>query len=194
MDLGEPHRKYVQLILSQAEMGTAFTEILLAFGGAGSINLALVNMNRFVDEIGQFLSATIKKRVKLQTMLTEQDLTIMADPVRIGQVFVTLVRYLSRIMRPGGTLTVLTKFLPVKQALDETSEGGCVVLSIRSTDVAQPRPVSLARRKKSPGKEIELAFSAIRRIIKEHHGAMRIGGQRGRTMEFNIYLPVLGRT
>lgn len=191
IDQKDPRSRHVRRILANAQRGLAFTGKLLAFGGSSTVNLALLNINEFVEDLCHLLALTVRKKFKLRTMLSEHKLPVMADPVRIGQVLVSLVRYGTRNVSSGGTITLHTKFLPMTDEMNQkTTRTGCALLSISSADIALPfseRP----KLKKSARNEIQLAFSAIRRIIKEHHGAFDIRGQRGRAIQFNIYLPVL---
>lgn len=192
-DQKDPRRRYIRLILANAQRGMAFTGKLLAFGASGGVNLALLNINKFVGDLAHLLVLTVGRNVKLRTALTEHSLPVMADPVRIGQVLVSLVKYGMRNISPGGTITLRTRFLPLADDVHQTSAPkGCALLSITSADIALP-PQKRPKLSKSARSEIQLAFSAIRRIIKEHHGAFDIRGQRGRAIQFNIYLPVMAK-
>ncbi len=196
MEMGrkDPLRKYAGLILAHAEKGKNLANKLVNMSEKGRVRLRSIDVNHFIREMSRLLSGVMmKKGIQLQTVLAEGELRVMADPTQMGWIFVGLAGYLGEVVAGGGTMTVTTRLVPVENRIAGARGGrGCALLSLRSADVAQSVPSRSEAAKVHPKKPIPLAVSAIRRIIEEEHrGALRIGGQRGRTLEFNIYLPVL---
>ena len=186
-------RKYAGLILAHAEAGKHFANKLVSMGEKRRVSPRSIDVNRLIGEMSRLLSGVMKKKgIQLRTVLAEGELTVMADPTQIGWIFVGLAGYLGEMVAGGGTMTVMTRLVPVENRI--TGAGGvrgCALLSFRSGDVARPMPSRREVSRIDAKKPVPLAVSAIRRIIGEHRGAMRIRGQRGRTLEFNIYLPVV---
>ena len=114
----------------------------------------------------------------------------MADPAQIGRVFASLVRRIDGAMQKGGTITVLTRLLPVQaRAAAPDSANGCAMLSIRSTEAAGITNLrETGARPKA--RSVLPGLSSVRRIIGEHRGAIRID-RKDEALEFNVYLPVL---
>jgi signal transduction histidine kinase len=190
MDYRDPSRAHVRSIIARAEAGKRVANKLLTFSEGGRIDPVLVDINRFVRDLTHLVSGTTVKSVWLRTMLTNTGLTVMADPARLGQAFVSLVKHAAAFVTGGGTMTVRTDLVPVANSLVAGQAlSGCALLSIRS-DRTDSCPSSDQLVPKRPGKEIHLGLPLIRRIIQEHRGAFRIAGQKGKTLEFNIYLPV----
>lgn len=189
MDRKDPLRRYAGLILAHADAGKSLTNRLMSVGERGRVEPRLLNINQLIREISRLLSGIMKKGVRIRTVLAAGELPVMADPAQMGRVFTSLVRHVGEAMHKGGTITVLTRLLPVEMCAVAEGSNGCALLSISTEDAAR----LTARRKPArerPGKRFLLAVSAIRRIIEEHRGAIRIG-RKDQAIEFNVYLPVL---
>ncbi|MGD0228743.1 MAG: hypothetical protein ABSC19_00090 [Syntrophorhabdales bacterium] len=192
MDRKDPLRKYAGLILAHAETGRSLTNSLMSVGERGRVTLTSLNINHLILEMSRFLSGIVKRGIRLQTLLSDGELRVMADPMQMGRVFATVVKHLSGVMTSGGTMTILTKVVPVENRVAGAAENSrCGLLSVRSDDVSRSRAERREPGRHRGRKGILLARSAVRRIIEEHRGALRVGGRRGETLEFNIYLPVL---
>jgi nitrogen-specific signal transduction histidine kinase len=190
MDHKDPLKEYVRLILAHAKTGKSVADRLLAYGERGRVNLRLLNINSLVEELSRLLSLVFRKRIRLHTALTDQELPVMADPNRIGQAFVSLVKYGAEALNYGSLMMVTTRRIPVKtDPAAEATHGGCALLRISSVRAARSGLDRQAARKPAR-KGISLGLSAIRRIIEEHRGVFRVTGQRGKALEFSIYLPI----
>jgi hypothetical protein len=191
MKTDDPLTTYVRGMLTYAETGKRSRNALPARYRREADGLRLLNVNHFIQEVVQALRRIVKKRVKLQAVLADRDMRIMADWEKMSQVFVSIVAYGSEIIRKGGTITILAKVLPIENDLLEKGGGRCALLSVSSTDVAVNR--SESGHKDRAGKSVRRAFSAIRSVIGGHNGSVRVLKQQGRA-QFNIYLPVVHGT
>jgi signal transduction histidine kinase len=144
--------------------------------------LRMLNLNHFMQEIMQVLRRVVRNRVRLDAVLPNEEVRVMADRERMRQVFASIVAYGSEIIRKGGTITISAKSLPIKSDLVEKG-GGCALLSVISADVAAKRPAIVRKSGRS-------VFREIRSIIAKHNGSVRILRHQGMA-HFNIYLPVL---
>ena len=180
-------------MLAHAEIRKRSGNALLAPHKKEADGLRLLNVNHFILESVQMLRRMVKKRVKLQAVLADRDVRVMADWGKMSQVFASIVAYGSEIIRKGGTITILAKLLPIENDLLEKGGGRCALLSVSSTDVAAKRSGSGSNHKGRARKSVRDAFSAIRSVIGKHNGSIRILRQQGKA-QFNIYLPVLQRT
>jgi hypothetical protein len=189
----DPLTTYVQRMLAHAEIPKRSANALLAPHKKEADGLRLLNVNHFIQESVQVLRRMVKKRVRLQAVLADRDVRVMADWEKMSQVFATIVAYGSEIIQKGGTITILAKLLPIENDLLEKGEGRCALLSVSSTDVAPKRSGSDPGHKGRARKSVRHAFSAIRSVIGKHNGSIRILRQQGKA-QFNIYLPVLQGT
>jgi hypothetical protein len=188
MKTDDPLTTYVQGMLTPGETGKRSGNALLAPYIREADGLRLLNVNHFIQEVVQALRRMVKKRVRLQTVLADRDIRVVADRKEMSQVFATIVAYGSEIIQKGGT--ILAKVLPIENDLLENGPGRCALLSVSSTDVTANRS--------GPGHEgragkMRRAFSAIRSVVAGYNGSVRAVRQQGKA-QFNIYLPVLHGT
>ena len=190
MKTDDPLTTYIQGMLTHAETGERSGNALPAPYRREADGLRLLNVNHFIQEVVQALRRMVKKRVRLQTVLADRDMRVVADRKEMSQVFATIVAYGSEIIQKGGTITILAKLLPIENDLLEKGTGRCALLSVSSTDIAA--------NPSGPGHEgragkMRRAFSAIRSVIAGYNGSVRVLRQQGK-VQFNIYLPVLHGT
>jgi hypothetical protein len=150
----------------------------------------LLNVNHFIQEVVQSLRRIVEKRVRLQAVLADRDMRVVADREEMSRVFATIVAYGSGIIQRGGTITILARLLPIKYDLLGKGGGRCALLSVSSTDVVTHGSGPDRDRRGRAGKGAQGAYSAIRSVIGRYNGSVRILRQEG-TAQFNIYLPVL---
>lgn len=193
MKKNDPFTTYVQRMLARAEIDKRSGNMLLASHKKEAAGLRLLNVNHFILESVQMLRRMVKKRVRLQAVLADRDVRVMADWEKMSQVFATIVAYGSEIIRKGGTITILARLLPIETDLLEKGGGRCALLSVSSTDVAAKRSGSASGHKGRARKSVRRAFSAIRSVIGGYNGSVRALKQQGKA-QFNIYLPVLQGT
>ena len=190
MKTNDPLTTYVQGMLMHAGASKRSGNALPASYRREADGPRLLNVNHFIQEVVQALRRIVKKRVTLRTVLADRDMRVMADHEKMSQVFATIVVYGSEIIRKGGTMTILARFLPKENDLLEKGTGGCALLSVSSADVTADRSGSGPGHNRRAGKSMRRAFSSIRSVIGGHNGSVRVLRQQSKA-QFNIYLPVL---
>ena len=193
-------KKYLEIILSSAERAANLAQGLLAFSRKQVINLAPVNLNDRVRKVGNLLSRIIGKDIKLEIILSDAHLNIMADSVRIEQVLINLATNARDAMPHGGCLTIETK--PVK--IDEeyvkrhafTTPGMYALLSVTDTGIGmdektKERIFEPFFTTKETGKGTGLGLSTVYGIIKQHKGNINVYSEPGRGTTFKIYFPLI---
>jgi hypothetical protein len=188
----DPLVTYVHGVLARAQTGKPPGHTLLGACRRRADDLTL-NMNQLIQDLARPLRRMVKKKVNVQTVLAAQDTQIVADRKEMGRVLARTVAHGSQVIKKGGTITILARFLPIKSGIDERDGNGCALLSLSSTDVAVPGPQSDSSLDGSRRKSIRRAFSAVRSIIKGCNGSIRIFRQKDK-VQLNIYLPVLRGT
>jgi hypothetical protein len=187
----DPFAAYVQRLLAHVETGKGPEDALEVVRKREADGLSL-NVNQFIQEVVRALRRMVKKKVRLQAVLADRDVQVMADRKKMGQVRASIVAHGTEIIKKGGTITILARSLPIENDLLDKGGSGCALLSVSSTDVAANRPGSDSGNKGRAGKGLH-RFLAIRSIIRGHNGSIRILRQKG-ALQFNIYLPVLRET
>ena len=105
----DPLRTYADQILSLSDRAANLTQSLLAFSRKRIMNPGPVNLNEIIKRIDHLLSRIIGEDIKLQTMLSEKDLIVMADSGQIEQVLMNLATNARDAMPEGGFLTIGTE-------------------------------------------------------------------------------------
>ncbi len=192
MESRDPFTAYVRKVISQVEANKAgpARRPLIREKGADCL---CINVNQFIQDVVRALRKIVRKEVKLQTVLADGDVRIVADRKKMGQVFASIVAHGSRLVRKGGTITILARTLPIENRLITEGEAACALLSVTSTDIATPQtPKSGGAERNRIRKTVSQAFSTIRATVEGHNGLVRIFKGKDR-VEFNIYLPMLNR-
>src|SRR5512135_288324 len=117
MKTGDPLTMDVQGMLTYA--GNGFSNALPAPHETEAGGLRLLNVNRFIQDVVQALRRMVKKKVRLQAVLADRDMRVVADREKMSQVFAAIVSYGSEIIQKGGTITILAKLLPIENDLLE---------------------------------------------------------------------------
>lgn len=90
MEEGSPLLFYVRQILTAAGKASDFIKGLLAFSRKQIINWRPVNLNELVGRVEKILIGLIGENIELKIILTDEDLTVMADCSLIEQVLLDL--------------------------------------------------------------------------------------------------------
>jgi hypothetical protein len=154
-------------------------------------NLEVLNANRLIEDVAAILQRIVRKRARIRAEPADRELRIVANREKMSQVFASIVAYGTGIIKMGGTITILARLLPLKSGL--AGKGGCALLQVSSNDVATGGPDPERGHRAISKESARRAFSTIRSIIGEHHGAVSVIRRAGEA-RFNIYLPVLRGT
>jgi hypothetical protein len=141
------------------------------------MTMKVFNLNSLIKQVVYPLSGFMRKKIKLQTRLTVQDLHVLADWERIAHVVASLVEYGNVIIREHGTINIETKLLPVESPAGKGC--ACALVSITTRDTT-----------KGEARTEQGLLAMIRSIIKNQNGSVRIFHQEGKA-ECKIYLPLL---
>jgi signal transduction histidine kinase/CheY-like chemotaxis protein len=196
----DPLRRYADNILSLSDRAANLTQSLLAFSRKQIINPRPVSINEIIKRIEYLLSRIIGEAIKLQTMFSEEELIVMADPGQIEQVLMNLASNARDAMPEGGVLTIVTE----KIAIDEEfikehgfgKEGESALIAVTDTGAGMDRET---REKifepffttKEVGKGTGLGLSMVYGVVEQHEGHINVYSEPGSGTTFRIYLPLI---
>jgi PAS domain S-box-containing protein len=189
---------YIANILSAAERAAHLTQALLAFSRKQIINPKPVNLNEIVNRVENLLSRIIGEDIELSTILTDKDLTIMADSGLIEQVLMNLATNARDAMPKGGNLSITTELLSLDrdfiEALGVKKAGLYAAISFEDTglgmnDEIKERMFEPFFTTKEVGKGTGLGLSMVYGIIQQHDGYINVYSGIGLGTIFKIYLP-----
>jgi PAS domain S-box-containing protein len=202
MRLGEdnPLNGYAAEILASCERAASLTHSLLAFSRKQAISPRSVNLNEIVKKIEKFLLRIIGEDIEFKTLLSDGDVTVMADSSQIEQVLMNLATNARDAMPNGGSLIIKTERLDLNREIagqyDYIKPGAYAVISVSDTGAGMD---ALTRQRifeaffttKEVGKGTGLGLSIVYGIIKQHDGEINVYSEPGKGTTFRIYLKLV---
>jgi len=189
---GDPRDKDARIIGEKIDHLNKIVEQILDFARTTEPDLAPVNLNDLIDELGLLVRHKLKNQnIQLVRRLAPELPMVMGEAAQLEQAFLNLLLNAAEAMPSGGTLTVTSRpvFLP-RGALKPTY----VAVEFRDTgqgmNEEQRRRVfrSVLRTTKVKGTGLGLAIVA--RVIETHHGKIKIRLWVGEGMMVNIMLSI----
>lgn len=196
-------RSYVTHILTSAERAANLTQALLAFSRKQIISPKPVNLNEIIRGIRNLLSRIIGEDIVLSIVLTDEDLTVMADSGQIEQILMNLATNARDAMPDGGSLVITTGLVKFdSEFIKARGYGTCgnyALISIKDTgegmdgDICEKifEPFFTT---KEVGKGTGLGLSMVYGIIQQHDGYINVYSEPGKGTIFEIYLPLIRST
>ncbi|HMK49792.1 MAG TPA: ATP-binding protein, partial [Thermodesulfovibrionales bacterium] len=191
---------YVNHILSLSDRASNLTQSLLAFSRKQIMNSKPVNLNDIIRTVERLLIRIIGEDIRLQTVLSERDLIVMADHVQMEQVLMNLATNARDAMLHGGLLTFATEHLYIDSRFIREhgfgKEGGWAVLSITDTGTGMDKKLTEKIFEpffttKAVGKGTGLGLAMVYGIVKQHGGHINVYSEIEKGTTFRIYLPLI---
>jgi two-component system cell cycle sensor histidine kinase/response regulator CckA len=199
-DEDDPRQSYVNQILSSSERAANLTQALLAFSRKQIISPKPLDLNEIIKGVKNLLSRIIGEDIELSTILTDKDLTIMADSGQIEQVLMNLATNARDAMPDGGNLSITTDLLSLDKDFTKAHgfkrPGLYAAISFEDTgmgmdDKIKTRIFEPFFTTKEVGKGTGLGLSMVYGIIQQHDGYINVYSEVGRGTVFKIYLPLI---
>jgi CheY-like chemotaxis protein len=164
------------------------------------INLRAVNLNNIVNVMRTFLPRLISEDIELSVILTDKDLTVMADSTQIEQVLMNLATNARDAMPDGGHLIIRTKAIELGKDFIRSHgygiPGSYALVSVEDTGQGMDKETKERLfdpffTTKEIGKGTGLGLSMVYGIIKQHNGYIDVQTEIGKGTAVNIYLPLI---
>jgi PAS domain S-box-containing protein len=197
---GSRVRATLERIETAARRGSDLTRQMLAYAGAGSVNLEWVDVNTIVEETQDLLRGSLAGRTPVRYQLAGRLPAIKADPTQLRQVVMNLVINAWEAAGDGdGEITVRTSRVHLTDAeLNETRHGPDagpgphVCLEVADTGCGMDA-ATMGRvfdpffSTKFAGRGLGLA--TVLGAVRSHRGALQVSSEPGRGTTFRIFLP-----
>ena len=196
----DPLRTYADHILSLSDRAANLTQSLLAFSRRQVMNPRPIDLHDTIRRVENLLARIIGEDIELNIRLSPEDLTIMADPVQIEQVFMNLATNARDAMPEGGKLEISTEVVEFDQLFIMTHGYGkqkkYAFISMSDTGVGideQTREKMFEPffTTKEVGKGTGLGLSMVYGIVKQHDGYINVYSEQGKGTTFKIYFPLI---
>jgi PAS domain S-box-containing protein len=195
----DPLRPYLEQILTSSQRATSLTQSLLAFGRKQIINPRPVKANEIITRMEKLLVRLIGEDIDLKTILTDEDITVMADSGQIEQALMNLATNSRDAMPQGGHFIIETQRAVIDDDYVKThgygKPGEYVLISVSDSGTGMDEKT---REKifepffttKEVGKGTGLGLAMVYGIIKQHNGYINCYSEPGKGTTFKIYLPM----
>jgi PAS domain S-box-containing protein len=202
MEEDDPLRTYVDQILTSSERAASLTQSLLAFSRKQILNPQPVKLNKIIKSVEKLLLRVIGEdiHIQLKTMVTDKDLTVMADSGQIEQVLMNLATNARDAMPKGGLLIIETELVKLSNEYIKThvygKPGIYALVSVTDTGLGMDEKTKGKIFEpffttKEVGKGTGLGLATVYGIIKQHSGYIDVYSELGKGTTFKIYLPVI---
>jgi CheY-like chemotaxis protein len=189
-------RRSLERVLSNVGRATTLVQKLLAFSNRQAHPPQPLDLNQLIAGIGNLLEQLTGDHISLVYKVDKNIPPVLAEVAEIEQVALSLSIIARNAMRSGGELTISTSVVDIKNESadisDAESEGRYVALSVADTgsgavadEPADNGGVDL---------RVNLSLAAVRGVVKNACGFVRIKREREKGSNFTIYLPALQQT
>lgn len=200
-DRDHPLRRHMEQILTSANRAADLTAGLLAFSRKQLLHPKPLDLGEVAHGLRKMLLRLIPEDIDFKTIVSEQNLTIMADRGQIEQVIMNLVTNAKDAMPNGGALTIEISAADINEDFHDQHGFGepgrycCIVIS----DTGHGMDVETRKRifepfftTKEAGKGTGLGMAIIYGIVKQHNGFITVDSKPGGGSTFRVYLPLAG--
>lgn len=199
IDPQSPIKNTADQILAAAERGAGLTHGLLAFSRKQISNLTRVDLNEVVKRVEKLLARLIGEDIQINTILSEQEIPLMADSIQLEQVLMNLSTNARDAMPDGGNITITTELVTIDASFilnQGFGEKGTYAL-LTFSDTGNGMSAETTKRifepfytTKETGKGTGLGLSIVYGVIKKHGGYVTCQSSPGKGTTFCIYLPL----
>lgn len=188
-------------VIAAAERARDLTKQILAFSRQAQVEKTPVDISRTVRDALKMLRSSIPSTISMVNQVTNDAVTVWADPTQIHQIILNLCTNAYQAMEAsGGTLTVsLEKITLNDEARAEalnlpTGAFAKIVVSDTGQGI---RPEHLDKifepyfTTKEIGKGTGMGLAIIHGIVRESGGTITVESSWGEGATFRVYLPII---
>jgi two-component system, cell cycle sensor histidine kinase and response regulator CckA len=196
-------RRNTEQVLKATDRAASLTRQLLAFGRKQILSPVVLDLNAVIDEAAKMLKRLIGEDLEFRVVPAESLWAIEADSDQIVQIVVNLCVNARDAMPQGGTLTIATGNVTVREGniggQPYVSPGEYVELSVTDTGTGiskdlQEQIFEPFFTTKELGKGTGLGLATVYGIVKQSGGYVWVDSEPGRGACFTMYLPRVKRT
>ncbi len=200
MDPDDPLSFNVQQILTSANRATGLTQSLLTFSRRTLLETRPISLNDIIRKVEKLLVRLLREDIEIKIHLTEEDVTISADPVQIEQVLMNLATNARDAMPNGGIFGIATEVVELDREFIRShgygTSGRQVSLTCSDDGVGMDKETSQRIFEpffttKEIGKGTGLGLAIVYGIIQQHNGSITCYSEPGKGTTFRIYLPLI---
>jgi PAS domain S-box-containing protein len=198
----DPFKHHVNQIVASANRAASLTQGLLAYSRKQVMNPQRVNLNDIIMKMERLLVRIIGDDMEFKCILTDKDVTVLADAGQLEQILMNLATNARDAMPDGGYLYIETQRVDLDEATAKAHDlrKPGTYAQILVTDSGMGMDQKTRERifepfftTKEVGSGTGLGLAMVYGIIKQHNGFVEVESEVGMGTTIKIYLPVAER-
>jgi signal transduction histidine kinase len=188
---GDPRTKDARIIDEKIGQLNGIVERILDFARTTEPQLARVNLNELIDELGLLVRHKLKhQRIRLTLNLEPELPAVMGAATQLEQAFLNIILNAAEAMPEGGELTIRAR----RARLPRGGPGPAPV-AVEFRDTGQGMSEEQRRRaftsvlSTTKAKGTGLGLAIVARIVEAHRGKMKIRSRPGHGTTVTVFLP-----
>jgi two-component system cell cycle sensor histidine kinase/response regulator CckA len=186
-----PQKRSLEQVLANSTRATALIQKLLAFSCKHSPSPQTLSLSVVLADIDTLVKQLLGESVEVVVNLDPKLPALKADLIEIEQMILSLVLHARNAMSHGGTLNISAEAVNLDKEFIGFSEpmtpGRYIALSI-STKASGKRE---SQGKGDQNLRDHLALTAVRSMVKDMLGLIRVFNSPSEGSSFKVYLPAL---
>ena len=186
-------------IRKAGERAASLTRQLLAYSRRQVLQPKVLDLNAIVADFDRMLRRLVGERIKVAIDCDPALWQVRADPGEIGRAILNLALNARDAMPEGGTLTIGTANVTLKEAdapNGELAPGRYVMIAVHDTGLGIDAEVQAHifepfYTTKAIGKGTGLGLATVLGIVEQSGGVIRCESQLGEGTTFKIFLPAV---
>ena len=182
-------------IRKTGKLGKDMTQGLLNFSRHQETSFKIKDANETVKGSMAVISRLLPDSIKVDVLIHEKPVYLLADHTQIEQVLINLVINARDAMPNGGTLQISTNNIPGDKE-SQTNAAGQFLLEVRDTGTGmdqqtEQRIFEPLYTSKPEGRGTGLGLSVVANIIEQHQGTISVNSVLGVGTTFQLSLPAI---
>ena len=182
-------------IRKTGELGKDMTQGLLNFSRHQETSFKIKDANETVKGSMAVISRLLPDSIKVDVLIHEKPVYLLADHTQIEQVLINLVINARDAMPNGGTLQISTNNIPEDKE-SQTNAAGQFLLEVRDTGTGMDRQTEQRifeplYTSKPEGRGTGLGLSVVANIVEHHQGTISVNSALGFGTTFRVSLPAI---
>ena len=179
----------VKLFLSRVQEASikaaALTKQLLALSRKQVLNVQVIALSPFVDQLSPILDGLLPEEIALRFDLDARAGNVEADPGQLEQILLNLVTNARDSIEEEGLITITTRGLQDGNIQLEVKDNGSGMAPSVAKKIFEPFFTTKPR-----GKGTGLGLASVRGIVEQHRGKIYVDSEPGQGTSIDIVLPL----
>jgi len=188
-----PQKRSLEQVLANSTKATALIQKLLAFSSKHSPSPQPLSLSTVLADIDELLKQLLGESVEVAVHIDSKLPALQADLIELEQMILSLVLHTRNAMAKGGKLNISAETADLDKEFigsnEQATPGQYIAISI-STALSGKCD---SQAKSDQNLRDHLALTAVRGMVKDMHGFIRVFSSPKEGSSFKIYLPAIAK-